>query len=117
MYQVTIKGKGAMIDAFREEGIFVTFGDNAPDTLKDFCYSIDVNPVDGEVTPGCKLVIDGKEFKIVKVGEVANENLKNLGHVTYNFGGEDAECLPGTICMEKAELPALDIGSTIAIVK
>ena len=78
---------------------------------------IDVNPVDGEVTPGCKLVIDGKEFKIVKVGEVANENLKNLGHVTYNFGGEDAECLPGTICMEKAELPALDIGSTIAIVK
>ena len=98
MYQVTIKGKGAMVDAFREEGIFVTFGDNAPDTLKDFCYSIDVNPVDGEVTPGCKLVIDGKEFKIVKVGEVA-------------------ECLPGTICMEKAELPALDIGSTIAIVK
>ena len=66
MYQVTIKGKGAMVDAFREEGIFVTFGDNAPDTLKDFCYSIDVNPVDGEVTPGCKLVIDGKEFKIVK---------------------------------------------------
>ena len=117
MDQVTIKGKGAMVDAFREEGIFVTFGDNAPDTLKDFCYSIDVNPVDGEVTPGCKLVIDGKEFKIVKVGEVANENLKNLGHVTYNFGGEDAECLPGTICMEKAELPALDIGSTIAIVK
>ena len=57
MYQVTIKGKGAMVDAFREEGIFVTFGDNAPDTLKDFCYSIDVNPVDGEVTPGCKLVI------------------------------------------------------------
>ena len=46
MYQVTIKGKGAMVDAFREEGIFVTFGDNAPDTLKDFCYSIDVNPVD-----------------------------------------------------------------------
>ena len=67
MYQVTIKGKGAMVDAFREEGIFVTFGDNAPDTLKDFCYSIDVNPV--------------------------------------------------AICMEKAELPALDIGSTIAIVK
>ena len=29
MYQVTIKGKGAMVDAFREEGIFVTFGDNA----------------------------------------------------------------------------------------
>ena len=65
MYQVTIKGKGAMVDAFREEGIFVTFGDNAPDTLKDFCYSIDVNPVDGEVTPGCKLVIDGKEFYIL----------------------------------------------------
>ena len=62
-------------------------------------------------------MIDGKEFAIVKVGDVANENLKNLGHVTYNFNGKDAECLPGTICVEKAELPALDIGSTIAIVK
>ncbi|MGN0417900.1 PTS glucitol/sorbitol transporter subunit IIA [Anaerostipes faecalis] len=117
MYQVTIKGKGAMVDAFCGEGIFVTFGDNAPDTLKDFCYSIDVAPVNGEVKPGCKLVIDGKEFEIVKVGEVANENLANLGHVTYNFNGIDGECLPGTICVEKAELPALDIGSTIAIVE
>ena len=60
---------------------------------------------------------DGKEYKIVKVGDVANENLANLGHVTYSFNGEDAECLPGTICVEKAEIPALDIGSTIAIVE
>ena len=117
MYQVTIKGKGDMVEAFKDEGIFVTFGDNAPDTLKDLCYAIDVNPVNGVVKPGCKLVIDGKEYKIVKVGDVANENLANLGHVTYSFNGEDAECLPGTICVEKAEIPALDIGSTIAIVE
>ena len=37
MYQVTIKGKGDMVEAFKEEGIFRYFlGDNAPDTLKSF---------------------------------------------------------------------------------
>lgn len=117
IYQATIKGKGDMVDAFKEERIFVTFGDNAPDALKDFCYSVDVNPVNGEVKPGCKLVIDGKTFSIVKVGDVANENLANLGHVTYNFNGADGECLPGTICVEQAEVPALDIGSEISIVE
>lgn len=117
IYQATIKAKGDMVDAFKEERIFVTFGDNAPDTLKDFCYSVDVNPVNEEVKEGCKLVIDGKEFSIVKVGNVANENLANLGHVTYNFNGVDGECLPGTICVEEADVPTLDIGSVISIVK
>lgn len=117
MYQTTVKGKGIMVDAFKEERIFVTFGNEAPDTLKDFCYSVDVNPINGEVTEGCKLVIDGKEYKIVKVGELANRNLAELGHVTYNFNGVNGECLPGTICVEESDVPALDIGSTIAIVK
>lgn len=117
IYQAEIKGKGHMVDMFREEGIFVTFGANAPDVLKDVCYSIEVNPVNGEVKAGCKLIINGEEFKIVKVGDAANENLTKLGHVTYNFNGEDGECLPGTICLEKAEMPLFDIGSMIEIIK
>lgn len=116
IYQTTVNGKGDMAEAFLAENIIVSFGDNAPDALKDFCYTVDLAPVNGEVKPGCKLVIDGKEYPIVKIGDVANENLSNLGHVTYNFNGADAECLPGTICMEASEMPSIDIGSTIAII-
>ena len=89
-------------------------GDNAPDTLKDFCYSVEVTPVQGEIKPGNKLVIDGQEYKITMVGDVARENLNNLGHVTYSFNGS-GECLPGSICVEKTDVPTLKVGSTISI--
>lgn len=116
VYQTTVKGMGAEVNAFAGEGIFVSFGNQAPDSLKDFCYIVDLNPVEGELQPGCKLVIDETEYKIVQVGEVAQENLNNLGHVTFSFNG-NGECLPGSICMEKSELPQLKVGSTISIVE
>ena len=34
---------------FFEEGMFVLFGDNVPDTLKDFCHFIDQKKVDGTI--------------------------------------------------------------------
>ena len=114
IYQTTIKGMGDQVEAFVGEGIFVAFGDNAPDTLKDFCYSVEVTPVQGEIKPGSKLVIDGQEYKITMVGDVARENLNNLGHVTYSFNGS-GECLPGSICVEKTDVPTLKVGSTISI--
>jgi PTS system glucitol/sorbitol-specific IIA component len=116
IYQTTVKGMGADVNAFAGEGIFVSFGNQAPETLKDFCYIVDLNPVEGEIKPGCKLVIDGEEHEIVQVGDVAQENLHNLGHVTYSFNGS-GECLPGSICVEKSELPQLKVGSTIKIVE
>ena len=41
IYDNKVKGLGACVAEF--EGMFILFGDNAPDTLKDYCYTIDVN--------------------------------------------------------------------------
>ena len=114
IYDNKVKSKGALVDSFEGESMFILFGDNAPDTLKDFCYSVEVTPVQGEIKPGSKLVIDGQEYKITMVGDVARENLNNLGHVTYSFNGS-GECLPGSICVEKTDVPTLKVGSTISI--
>ena len=40
IYENEVKGIGDMVEAFKDEGMFILFGDNAPDTLKDFCYTI-----------------------------------------------------------------------------
>lgn len=37
IFQTEIIELGEQVDAFFEEGMFVLFGDNVPDTLKDFC--------------------------------------------------------------------------------
>ncbi len=114
IYDNKVKGLGACVAEF--EGMFILFGDNAPDTLKDYCYIIDVNPIQQEIKAGQKAVIDGKEYNITAVGDVVMQNLGNLGHVTFSFTGETEAELPGTIYLEEATVPKLEVGSTIQII-
>ena len=114
IYDNKVKGLGACVAEF--EGMFILFGDNAPDTLKDYCYTIDVNPIQQEIKAGQKAVIDGKEYNITAVGDVVMQNLGNLGHVTFSFTGETEAELPGTIYLEEATVPKFEVGSTIQII-
>lgn len=114
IYDNKVKGLGACVAEF--EGMFILFGDNVPDTLKDYCYTIDVNPIQQEIKAGQKAVIDGKEYNITAVGDVVMQNLGNLGHVTFSFTGETEAELPGTIYLEEATVPKLEVGSTIQII-
>ena len=116
IYDNKIKSKGALVDSFEGESMFILFGDSAPDTLKDFCYCIDVKNATEEIKPGRFVVIDGAKFKITALGDIAQRNLESLGHVTISFDGSTEATLPGTINVEKADMPKLDIGTQISIV-
>ena len=70
IYENTVKGVGDLAAAFAEEKTIILFGDSAPDTLKDYCYSIDVKKADAVIEPGQTLEIDGKQYKIQVVGGV-----------------------------------------------
>ena len=47
IYENIVKAKGSLVGEFGD-GMFILFGDNAPDMLKDYCYSIDVLPTNGK---------------------------------------------------------------------
>lgn len=115
IYENEVKGIGDMVEAFKDEGMFILFGDNAPDTLKDFCYTITVKNAAETIAAGQTLEIDGKAYKIVGVGDIMQKNLEALGHITVNFTGNKESGLPGTLVVEKAEVPQLKIGSVIKI--
>ena len=101
IFQTEIIELGEQVDAFFEEGMFVLFGDNVPDTLKDFCHFIDQKKVDGTI----------------KKGDIAQSNLETLGHLTVVFSGAKEAGLPGSICVEAKPMPKLAIGSKISIVE
>lgn len=115
IFQTSVYELGDQVDAFYDEGMFVLFGENVPDTLKDFCHFIDVNQVDGTISKGNTLVIDDAEFKITAVGEIAQSNLETLGHLTVVFSGASEAGLPGSICVEANPMPKLKVGSKISI--
>lgn len=115
VYKNTVKSMGPSVDAFGGEMI-ILFGENAPDTLKDFCYGIDVVPTSAPITKGMVITFDGNPYKIVAVGNIAEKNLVNLGHLTVNFTGNAEDCLPGAIVVEKKAGPDIQIGTEIEIV-
>ena len=115
IYDNIIKNVGPQAEVISEEKMFILFGDNAPDLLKDFCYTIDVKNLNGNIYRGSILEVDGKEYKITAVGNIAEKNLVDLGHVTFMFDGSKEASLPGTIYVEKSEVPKLHVGSTILI--
>ena len=115
IYENKVKAFGDLADAFIDEEMIILFGDNAPDTLADYCYSIDINPVKETIKVGQSFMFDGVSYKITAVGEIAEKNLENLGHITVAFNGSIGPVLPGTICVEKKEMPKIKIGSEIII--
>ena len=71
IYENQVKALGACVDEFQEAGLFIIFGDNAPDELKDYCYSVSVNPIQGTIAAGQVLKVDDALYRITAVGSEA----------------------------------------------
>lgn len=115
IYHTSVKNIGPSVEAFGGE-MMILFGEGAPDTLKDYCYTIDVNAADQTIVPGQTLAIGGEDFNILYVGEIAQRNLESLGHLTVNFTGKEENLLPGAIVVEARPKPLMEIGTTIAVI-
>lgn len=117
IYENKIKSIGPMADSFLKEKMFILFGNDAPQDLKDYCYNIEVVGVDGEITAGQTLLIDDQEFTITSVGGLVQKNLTSLGHITLRFDGSTSPELPGTLYLENKEIPELGLGTELKIIK
>lgn len=116
IYKNQVKSIGPLANTFLDEKMFILFGNEAPQDLKDFCYSIDVVNVDEEIQAGQVLYINNEAFKITSVGDVVQQNLTTLGHITLRFDGSTTPELPGTLYLEEKEIPSIEPGTEIKIV-
>lgn len=96
-------------------GMIVTFGANAPAEIAEFCVTITTTPVTQPITAGMYLQVGDQAFPVTAVGEVATENLNNLGHVTFNFDGSPEPSMPGTVHVEGV-VPPVAIGTTFQLI-
>lgn len=117
IYENEVKALGASVDEFAGGNMFIIFGENAPDELKDYCYLVSVNPINGTIAPGQYLQVDSKEYRITAVGEEAPVTLAGLGHMTINMSGKTEAELPGSLYTEEAEVPYIQVGTKLRIVE
>ncbi|WP_339234399.1 PTS glucitol/sorbitol transporter subunit IIA [Oceanobacillus sp. FSL W7-1281] len=117
MYQTAIKSIGKDAKAFEAEKMMVLFGDNAPNELADFCYVIDLVPVDEDIAVGDTLKLDNVSYQITSVGDAVRKNLNDLGHITLKFDGSTTAGQSGSLYLEEKEIVDVKPGSTITIEK
>ncbi len=117
IYENKVKDMGECARDFREESMIVLFGDSAPEEIKDYCYWVDVAPINGTIAVGQTLKIDGESYRITAVGAEAPVTLAGLGHCSLKFSGQTEVELLGTIYVEEKPVPELHQGSVIQIVE
>lgn len=115
-YEANVTGLGPLVAEFIDAGILVLFGEGAPDELVEFSILHDGKALHEPVAPGDVIVLDDQSFRVLAVGEVANTNLANLGHLVMKFNGASTPEMPGDVCVEALPIPPLHIGSRLQIV-
>lgn len=117
IYENKVLGVGPHAEDFRATNMLILFGATAPPELKDYCYLVNVNPIDGQISVGDILRIDDGFYKITCIGAEAPVTLQSLGHCSIGFTGVTEPNMAGTLYVEQAEVPVLKVGTTIQIIK
>lgn len=116
IYSNTIRSVGPEAESFLTERMLVTFGDQAPDELRDYCYGLPEATSVGAMGVGDLLVIGDQRFPITAVGSLAQRNLDSLGHVTLVFDGAEEPRLEGAVHVRcDGDLPTPQPGTSIVI--
>lgn len=114
-YEATVTHIGPLTREFVEAGILVLFGESAPEELREFAILHDGRTLHAPLAPGDTLHIASETFRLLAVGEAANSNLANLGHLVLKFNGQTTPEMPGDVCVEARPLPAIDVGVRIQV--
>lgn len=114
-YELTVTEIGPLVGEFIAEGILVFFEEGAPEELAEFSIIHKHGPLQSPVEPGDTILIDDEPFNVLAVGEVANENLKNLGHLIVKMNGLTKPEMPGDVCVDKKPVPDIKIGTVVKI--
>ena len=117
IYQTTITNIG---DSAREallDDMLITFREGAPKDIEEFCFIHQHSTTDGELQAGNIMELAQQRYVITAVGEVATQNLRELGHVTIRFNGDEQPELPGSIHVNGPTPSDIPIGSSLKFIR
>jgi len=116
VFQTRVDKVGPFSGKFFNEGLLILFSSkDVMSEIKNYSVLTSENTLMENIQTGQILNIGEASFKIVAVGKLVQENLKNLGHVTINTNNTQEEMLPGTIYVENKHLPEIKEDDKITI--
>ena len=116
-YSTKIVGIGGEVAKFTSlVKMLVIFDDSMvlPE-LRDFSVLHSGNKLTDVIKAGDVLKVGDSEFKILKVGNEVNNNIRSLGHIVIKFNDDKEDLLEGSLHVEDKPIPKIHIGDEIAI--
>lgn len=114
-YEMRVVEIGPLVSEFIENKILVFFKVGAPPELAEFSILHEPSNFFSEVRPGDQIAIKDQFYRVTAVGEVANQNIRELGHLVLKCNGRSQTELPGDVCVEDKALPSIQTGMVIRI--
>lgn len=114
-FHTVVTSVGEMAEEFRVAGILVLFGEGVPEELESVAVVHRPDVTGGGLVPGDIVALGEERMEILAVGDVANENFTNLGHLSLKRNGETIAALPGDVCTSLGPIPRLAPGDEITI--
>ena len=97
IYQTTITRIGQSAAEALGEQMLITFREGAPADIEEFCYIHRPGELSGPLLRGMQFEIGPQRYQVTAVGSVAEQNLRELGHITLCFDGQNEAKVPGTV--------------------
>lgn len=116
-YAARVTSIGELAGEFIAEGILVFFSSTAPEELQEHAVVHDNS--DGQtddVQVGDTIRIGDHRFPVLAVGTVANENLRNLGHLVLKFNGLQEAEMQGDVNVPEEAIPEIAPGTELEII-
>jgi PTS system glucitol/sorbitol-specific IIA component len=114
-YSTTVTRIGEQVAEFINSGIIIFFAEGAPEELHFFSVLHEPEVTTGGLRPGDVVHIGDRDLRVTAVGDVANENMVNLGHIDLKANGADQAPLAGDLCVEEGALPQIQPGTRMVI--
>lgn len=115
-YESTFISMGASAADSITDNFIITFGEGAPEDVAEYCF-IHRNQINenDNITPGALLTLGDRRYLITALGQVACENLRDLGHITLSFDGAGTAAFPGTVHVEGTPPTVIELGQKLRV--
>lgn len=100
LWQSQVLTVGEFVNDYLQENKIILFAAPTPVDLAMYCVVHRPDVLFQPISPGKKLEINGRDYTVTAVGEVANKNLQALGHITLSFDSAGDAELPGNIHLQ-----------------
>ena len=95
--------------------MLILFKTGAPADLADYCFIHSHDVLKQDLQVGQVIHLGHHIYNITAVGDVANVNFQQLGHITIRFDGNCQAELPGTVHVKGLIPEKLFVGDEIKI--